>query len=272
MADDGSSPSTETVTYEEHCQNHGYPLSLVRGATSVPKGAGNCPLFEFCMIGSGCAAFAKCLGSGQDVEHRRLPGHLVIRMVWLTRAFLFSILGASSEPSRENAFDDSVLDFDVSLLQPSASSSSSFSGEPALFVPWRDSLQVRISEIENRLGVFYVSVRWICPSQVVESMTLACQEIFYMSVFHDSFAVARVLYSISFIIYWFLIVLAYLFQACRGARGTFRDFPQVCSWSGFCFCRLKLFNRGNSIEPGDKWPGKTEVGAGTAKFVGAGML
>ena len=36
MADDLSSSSTETVTYEEHCQNHGYPLSL-NPNTSLPS-------------------------------------------------------------------------------------------------------------------------------------------------------------------------------------------------------------------------------------------
>ena len=46
MADDGSSSSSETITYEEHCQNQGYPLSLVRGATSMPEGAGKCPFFN----------------------------------------------------------------------------------------------------------------------------------------------------------------------------------------------------------------------------------
>ena len=66
-----------------------------------------------------------------------------------------------SVPSGENAFADSVLDFDLSLLQPSAFRSSSSSGDPALFVPRRDSLQLRISEIEDRLGVFYVSVRGV---------------------------------------------------------------------------------------------------------------
>ena len=90
---------------------------------------------------------------------------------------------------------DSVADFDLSLLQPSVSSSSSSSGDPALFAPRRDSLQVRISEIEDRLGVFYVSVRGVRPSRAIESMTLACQELINSSVSHDSFAVVRVLDS-----------------------------------------------------------------------------
>ena len=51
---EGSSSSTVTVTYEEHCQNHGYPLPLVRGATSVLEGAGNCPFLNF-------ACFARAL-------------------------------------------------------------------------------------------------------------------------------------------------------------------------------------------------------------------
>ena len=64
--DDGSSSSSATINYEEHCQNQGYPLSLERGATS---------------------AFAKCLGSGQDVRLRKLPGRLVVRGVRCTTLF-----------------------------------------------------------------------------------------------------------------------------------------------------------------------------------------
>ena len=96
----------------------------------------------------------------------------------------------SSKPLRENAFADSVLDFDLSLQQPSASSSSSSSRDPAVFVSRCDSLRVRISEIEDRLGVSCVSVRGVRPSRFIESMTLACQEIFDMSVSRDSFSVA----------------------------------------------------------------------------------
>ena len=101
----------------------------------------------------------------------------------------------SSEPLRENAFADSVSDFDLSLLQPSASSSSSSPGDFAVFVPRRDSLQVRKSEIEDKLGVFYVSVRGVHPSRAIESMTLACQELVNSSVSRDSFAVVPVLDS-----------------------------------------------------------------------------
>ena len=101
----------------------------------------------------------------------------------------------SSEPLRENAFADLVLDFDLSLLQPSASSSSSSPSDFAVFVPRRDSLQVRISEIKDKLGVFYVSVRGVRPSRAIESMKLACQELFDSSVSRESFAVVRVLDS-----------------------------------------------------------------------------
>ena len=101
----------------------------------------------------------------------------------------------SSEPSSENTFADSVLDFDLSLLQTSASRSSSSSADPALFVPRRDSLQVRISEMEDRLGDFYVSVRGVRPSRAIELMTVACQELLDSSVSRDSFAVTRVLDS-----------------------------------------------------------------------------
>ena len=101
----------------------------------------------------------------------------------------------SSEPSRENEFSDSVLNFDLSLLQPSASSSSSSSENSTLFVRRRDSLQVRVSEIEDRLRVFYVTFRGMRSSQVIESTTLACQALFDPSVSHDSFSVVRVLDS-----------------------------------------------------------------------------
>ena len=58
-----------------------------------------------------------------------------------------------------------------------------------------DSLQVRVSEIEDRLGIFYVSVRGVRSSQVKESMSLACQELFDPSVSCDSFSVVQVLDS-----------------------------------------------------------------------------
>ena len=95
----------------------------------------------------------------------------------------------------EHSLVDSVADFDLSLLEPSSLRSSSSSEDPALFVPRRDSLQVRISEIEDRLGVFYVSVRGVRPSGAIESMTLACQELVDSSVSRDSFAMVQVLNS-----------------------------------------------------------------------------
>ena len=72
----------------------------------------------------------------------------------------------SSLPT-EYSLVDSVADFDLSLLEPSSSSSPASSGDSTLFVPRRDSLQARVSEIEDRLGVFYVSVRGMRSRQVV---------------------------------------------------------------------------------------------------------
>ena len=43
--------------------------------------------------------------------------------------------GFPTAPSCEDSFVDSVLDFNLSLLQPSSSSSPTSSGDPALFVP-----------------------------------------------------------------------------------------------------------------------------------------
>ena len=54
---------------------------------------------------------------------------------------------------------------------------------------------VYISEIEDRLGIFYVSVRGVRSSQVVQSMTLACQALFDPAISCDSFSVVRVLDS-----------------------------------------------------------------------------
>ena len=99
--------------------------------------------------------------------------------------------GLFTEPS----LVDSIAYFDLSMLEPSASSSSSSPGDFAVFVPRRDRLQVRISEIEDKLGVLYVSVSGLHPSRAIESMTLACQELVDSSVSRDSFAVVRVLDS-----------------------------------------------------------------------------
>ena len=99
--------------------------------------------------------------------------------------------GLFTEPS----LVDSIADFDLSLLEPSSSSSPASSRDSTLFLPRRDSLQVRVSEIEDRLGVFSVSVRGVRSSQVVESMTLACQALFDPAISCDSFSVVRVLDS-----------------------------------------------------------------------------
>ena len=93
----------------------------------------------------------------------------------------------------EHSLVDSVADFDLSLLEPSASSSPASAGDSTLFLPRRDSLQVRVSEIEDRLGVFYVSVRGVRSSLVVEAMTLACQDLFDPSISRDTFSVVPVL-------------------------------------------------------------------------------
>ena len=95
----------------------------------------------------------------------------------------------------EHSLVHSVADFDLSLLGPSSLSSPASSGDSTLFLPRRDSLQARVSEIEDRLGVFYVSIRGVRSSQVVESMTLACQALFDPSISRDSFSVVRVLDS-----------------------------------------------------------------------------
>ena len=55
MAEESSASSSDTNFYEDYCQNC-YPLSLVRGATSVPEGAANYLfLFEFA-----CDFFGSC--------------------------------------------------------------------------------------------------------------------------------------------------------------------------------------------------------------------
>ena len=54
----------------------------------------------------------------------------------------------------EDSFADSVLDFDLSLLHPSSASSPTASVDPVLFVSPHDSLQVRFSKIEDKLGFF----------------------------------------------------------------------------------------------------------------------
>ena len=99
----------------------------------------------------------------------------------------------STAPSCEFSFADSVLDFDLSLLQPSSASSPTSSVDPVLLMPRRDSLQVLVSEIEDRLGIFYVSVRGVRSSQVIELVTLYCQQLFDPSVFLVSFSIVRVL-------------------------------------------------------------------------------
>ena len=182
MADDGSSSSTENVTYEEHCQNHGYPLSLVREATSVPEGACKYPVLNF-------AWFVRVVKHSWSVLVR-------VKMANtgdFLDALLSEWLGApdysspwTSGPPTEHSLVDLVADFDLSLLEPSSSKSLTSSGDSTLFLPRRDSLQVRVSEIEDRLGVFYLSIRGLRSSQVAESMTLACQELLDSLVFRDT--------------------------------------------------------------------------------------
>ena len=117
-------------------------------------------------------------------------------------ALLSESLGAPphSSPQNSGLFTEpsltySIANFDLSLLEPSSSSSPASFGDSTLFLPRRDSLQARVSEIEDRLGVFYVSVRGVRSSQVVESMTLACQAVFDPAISCDSFSVVRVLDS-----------------------------------------------------------------------------
>ena len=84
------------------------------------------------MINSGSAAYVKCLGSGEDVRHRRLLDALLSEGFGSPEYSGSQTSVSSSEPSGENASVDSVLDFDLSLLQPSASRSSSSSDDPGL--------------------------------------------------------------------------------------------------------------------------------------------
>ena len=54
---------------------------------------------------------------------------------------------------------------------------------------------MRVSEIEDKLRIFYVSVRRVRTTQVIELMTLACQQLFDPSVSCDSFSIVRILDS-----------------------------------------------------------------------------
>ena len=153
------------------------------------------PLFEFCMIGSGSAAFVSVLVRVMMSNTGDFLDALLSEWFGLPEPSCSQSSVPSSDPSHGNAFADSVLDFDLSLVQLGASSSLSSSGEPALFVPRRDSLQVRISEIKDQLGVFYASVRSVRSSWAIESMTLACQKLLDSLLSRDSFSVVRVLDS-----------------------------------------------------------------------------
>ena len=92
-----------------------------------------------------------------------------------------------------DSFDSAMRDFDLSLfseVSETPSGDALDSGVPAS-AGVRDSLKLRISEIEDQLGLLYLAVWRVSPRRAVREVTLLCQELFVPGPSINDFSFVR---------------------------------------------------------------------------------
>ena len=92
-----------------------------------------------------------------------------------------------------DSFDSAMRGFDLSLfseVSETPSGDALDSGVPAS-AGVRDSLKLRISEIEDQLGLLYLAVWRVSPRRAVREVTLLCQELFVPGPSINDFSFVR---------------------------------------------------------------------------------
>ena len=92
----------------------------------------------------------------------------------------------------------SLVDFDLSLLDSGSASVSSSGAAPGVVAEAlddsRDSLQHRISDLEERVRVFQFEFRRVSPSVAVPMLVSACRAVLQLPVSEADFFVVRLLH------------------------------------------------------------------------------
>ena len=99
----------------------------------------------------------------------------------------------SSNSIVADSYDSAVRNFDLSLfnqVSETPSGDALDSSVPAS-AGVRDSLKLRVSEIEDQLGLFYLAVWRVSPRRTVREVTLLCQELFVPVPSINDFSVMR---------------------------------------------------------------------------------
>ena len=180
MEGENSNSSSDTMTYEDFCCLDNIPLCLKKGATAVPERTGE---YSFLFL-----VLLRVPGMLSPVEGRSSNDSVLDET-------LHALVGTveSSSSIIADSFDNAVRDFDLSLLNQVSETPSGDaldSGVPAS-AGVRDSLKLRISEIEDQLGNFYLAVWRVSPRRAVREMTLLCQELFVPGPSINDFSVVR---------------------------------------------------------------------------------
>ena len=86
-----------------------------------------------------------------------------------------------------------MWDFDLSLFNqvPEISIVDAVDTGAPVSASVRDSLKLRVSEIEDHLGLFFLAVWRVSPRRAVKEVTLPCQELFVPGPSVDDFLVVR---------------------------------------------------------------------------------
>ena len=180
MEGENSNSSSDTMTYEDFCCLNNIPLCLKKRATAVPERTG-----EYSFVFLVLLRVPRMLS---PVEGRSSNDSVLDET-------LHALVGTveSSSSIIADSFDSAVRDFDLSLLNQVSETPSGDaldSGVPAS-AGVRDSLKLRISEIEDQLGNFYLAVWRVSPRRAVREMTLLCQELFVPGPSINDFSVVR---------------------------------------------------------------------------------
>ena len=90
-------------------------------------------------------------------------------------------------------FANAVRDFDLSLFihVPEILMVDAVDTGAPVSASVRDSLKLRVSEIEDHLGLFFLAVWRVSSRRAVRELTLICQELFVPGPTEDDFSVVR---------------------------------------------------------------------------------
>ena len=198
MAEDISNSSSDTISYEDHFQDHRYPLSLVRGGGGrwFPKE----PVTTLIYLDNLFRQVPWLRGADMS-SFRRIDSF----DEFLNECFDVSASNSGFQRkivdrahSEHSTVAQSLLDFDVSLLSPPSESVALPNSTSEVITEEidcrHDSLQLRISDLKEWLGVYQFDFWRVTASHAIATIVFLCRKVLNLGVSASDFVVVHLLY------------------------------------------------------------------------------